>query len=126
VTLLWQTARTARSWTVTLATKWDRFETVKLTHLPWWVYIAPTIGTLCTASSLFVLARRLQVSTRVSLVAMVIVVADLALAASDISPNWIMTVVTAVASLALVLAMRAIRADIHLVHERALHAHTFA
>ena len=32
----------------------------------------------------------------------------------------------AVADLALVLAMRASRANVHLVHERAMHTHTFA
>ena len=126
VTLLWQTARIARSWTVTLTTKWDRFESVKLTHSPWWVYLPLMIGTLCTAGALFVLARRLQVSTRVSLIAMVILVATWVLVVADIFPYWVMIIASAVADLALILAMRASRADVHLVHERAMHAHTFA
>lgn len=126
VSLLWQTARAARSWTVTLTTKWDHFETVKLTHAPWWVYLPSTIGTLCTVGSLFVLARRLQVSARMSLIAMVIIVADVALSPAGIFPDWFMIVAGAVAGLSLVLAMRVGRADLHLVHERAMHAHTFA
>jgi len=54
------------------------------------------------------------------------IVASVALAAIEISPHWIVSVVSAVADLALVLAVRPIRADLRLVHERAMHAHTFA
>ena len=97
-----------------------------MTHSPWWVYLPLMIGTLCTAGALFVLARRLQVSTRVSLIAMVILVATWVLVVADIFPYWVMIIASAVADLALILAMRASRADVHLVHERAMHAHTFA
>ncbi len=125
LTMVWQAARVARSWTITLVTKWDSYETVKLTHAPWWVFIPLTIGTLCTTGALFVLARRLQVSTQRSVVAMVMVVAGTGLSVLSI-PSWIVAVVSAVGVLALVLAVRAMRTDLHLVHERAMHTHTFA
>ncbi|MFT3694080.1 MAG: hypothetical protein QM831_13130 [Kofleriaceae bacterium] len=122
---LWMAARIARNWTITLTTKWNAYDKVKLSTVPTWVHVPAMIGSVCVPLALVVLARRVGGSPRMPLLALVLVIVALAAEISPI-PSGVVNLVYAVADLALVLAIRAARRDVHLVHEREMHAHTFA
>lgn len=123
--ILWSAMRTARSWTLTLSTKWNRYETVHLTHVSKWITVPSSIAWVCLATALVVIAKRIERPSRRAQIALALIVAGV-IATPVPLPNLLAVALGIGGGAAIALAMRTVRRDVQLVHERAMHAHTFA